>query len=77
MRSGSEKTKPFFNVFDGRAGPGAAHHKIIVVRPGPGGTILPYTPAHSFARTQARNATATETETEIDFPVGTTPLPPT
>ena len=39
----------------------------------PGGTIVPFTPAHSFARTHARH----RTETEIDFPVGHTPQPPT
>ena len=39
------------------------------------GNPSPYAPAHSFARTHARNATATETE--IDFPVGSTPQPPT
>ena len=38
------------------------------------GNSSPYAPAHSFARTHARNATATETE--IDFPVGNTPQPP-
>ena len=38
------------------------------------GNPSPYAPAHSFARTHARNATATETE--IDFPVGSTPQPP-
>ena len=38
------------------------------------GKSSPYALAHSFARTHARNATATETE--IDFPVGSTPQPP-
>ena len=30
-----------------------AHHKIPILRPSPGRTILPYRPAHSFARTHA------------------------
>ena len=37
----------------GRAGPGTTPHKFPIVWPDPWGSIVPDTPAHSFARTHA------------------------
>ena len=53
----------------GRAGGGRAHHKISFFRLNPGEIVA--LRARTQLRTHARNATATETE--IDFPVGSTP----
>ena len=68
----NEKQKLAF----GGAGPGRpagpAHHKIQFFRLNPGEPVA--LRARTQLRTHARNATATETE--IDFPVGSTPQPP-
>ena len=63
-----------FRRKEGHGGGGAARAQqertqtmFSFIRPTPGKAILSYTPAHSFARTHARNAPGTESE--MDFPI--------